>query len=280
MRRALPSLVTTLVAALFATLLLSAGPATASALGRDPGEGQVRMLSRTLVGLWAYDDEGLRHDADPLRVGALVTDVELGVAPRLTLRAQLPWLVVSTVDAGGLAQQSGAGDLTLGGQLRLTEEGPVALAARLDAKLPLSQGAPTVRGRAQDGGPALGDGQVDLTALALLGGRLPFAGFLDLEVGYRLRTGAITDAVVGGGRLGVRALGRRLLVALRFDTVVTLDPAPERHEALGAGTAALGPWVAVRVVDRLHLEVGAAWVGRGRNAPGGVELSWGLWLPF
>ncbi len=260
--------------------LLCGGPALATALGRDPGEGQVRLVSSTFVGTGAYDDEGLRAAADPLRVQTLLTDVELGVAPRLTLRAQLPWHLVSVVDAAGLAQRAGAGDVILGGQLRLTEVAPVALAARLDVKVPLSHGPPTVRGRAPDGGPALGDGQVDVTAVALLGGRLPFSGFLDLEVGYRLRTGDVTDAVVGGGKVGVRALGRRLLVALRLDTVVTLDRAPDRPEALGAGSAALGPWVAVRVVDRLHLEMGAAWVGRGRNAPGGVELSWGLWLPF
>lgn len=260
--------------------LLAASPATATALGRDPGQGQVRLVSSTFVGTGAYDDDGLRTDADPLRVQTMLTDVELGVAPRLTLSAQVPWHLVSVVDAGGLVQRAGAGDLTVGGQLRLTDEGPVALAARLDVKLPLYQGAPTVRGRAPDGGPALGDGQVDVTAVALLGGRLPFAGFLDLAVGYRLRTDDVTDAVVGGGKVGVRALGRRFLLALRFDTVVTIDRAPLGHEALGRGSAALGPWVAVRVVDRLHLELGAAWVGRGRNAPGGVELAWGLWLPF
>lgn len=260
--------------------VLTAAPAAATALGREPGSGHVRMLSTTLVGLWAYDDAGLRADADPLRAQSFSTEIELGVAPRLTLRAHLPWMIASTVDAAGLEQLSGVGDVLLGGQLRLTDEGPIAFSARLDVKLPFYEGAPTVRGRAASGGPALGDGQVDATALALLGGRLPFSGFLDLEVGYRLRTGDVTDAVVGGGRVGVRLLERRLLVALRFDTVVTLDPTDDRPEHLGRGGATLGPWVAVRVANALHLEMGASYVGRGRNAPGGAELSAGLWLPF
>lgn len=260
--------------------LLAAPSARATALGREPGGGQVRLLSTTLVGLWAYDDEGLRADADPLRVQSFSTEVELGVARRLTLRAHLPWVIASTADQAGLEQLSSIGDVTLGGQLRLTDEGPVALSARLDVKVPAYEGKPTVRGRAAEGGPALGDGQVDATALLLLGGRLPFAGFLDVEAGYRLRTGEVTDAVVGGGRVGVRVLERRLLVALRFDTVVSLDPPEDRAERLGQGGATLGPWVAVRVVNALHVEMGAYYVGRGRNAPGGVQLSAGLWLPF
>lgn len=265
---------------MLAPVLLAAAPAAATALGREPGAGQLRLIATTFVGLSAYDDDGMRVDADPLRAASLTTDLELGVAPRLTLRANLPWVIASTVDAGGLEQLSGAGDLTLGGQLRLTEDGPVALSARLDLKAPLYQGGPTVRGRSPLGGPALGDGQIDVTALMLLGGRLPFSGFIDIESGYRLRAGDVTDAVVGGVRVGVRALERRFLLALRFDTVVTLDPDPLRQERLGRGSASLGPWVAVRLVDTLHLEVGAAWVGRGRNAPGGAELSFGLWLPF
>lgn len=259
---------------------LGAAPARATALGREPGAGQLRLVSTTFVGLWAYDDEGNNVDADPLRAASVVTDLELGVAPRLTLRAHLPWTMAAVVNAGGLEQLAGPGDLTLGGQLRLTEEGPVALSARLDVKAPLYQGAPTVRGRSPVGGAALGDGQLDVTGLVLLGGRLPFSGFLDLEAGYRLRTGDVTDAVVGGGRVGIRLLERRFLVALRFDTVVTLDADPLRQERLGRGIAALGPWLAVRLVDALHLELGASWVGRGRNAPGGIELSSGLWLPF
>lgn len=269
-----------LLACLIVLATLAAGPAAATALGREPGSGQIRMLSTTFVGLSAYDDDGLRADADPLRAQTFSTEVELGVAPRLTLRAYFPWVIASTVDAAGLEQLSGLGDVVLGGQLRLTEEGDVGASARLDVKLPGYEGAPTVRGRAAHGGPALGDGQVDVTALLLLGGRLPFSGFLDLEAGYRLRTGDVTDAAVGGGRVGVRLLQRRLLVALRFDTVVTLDPPPPRVEHVGRSAATVGPWVAVRVANALHLEMGAYYVGRGRNAPGGVELSAGLWLPF
>lgn len=260
--------------------LLAAPSSRATALGREPGSGQVRLLSTTFVGLWAYDDEGLRAEADPLRQQSFATEVELGVARRLTLRAHLPWVIASTVDAAGLEQLSSVGDITLGGQLRFTDEGPVAVAARLDLKLPAYEGSPTIRGRSAAGGPAIGDGQVDATGLLLLGGRLPFSGFLDVEVGYRLRTGEITDAVVGGGRVGVRVLERRLLVALRFDTVVSLDPPEDRAERLGQGGATFGPWVAVRVVNALHVEMGAYYVGRGRNAPGGVQLGAGLWLPF
>ena len=282
MRVHLVSLVSdcTLAAITLAAITLTAAPVRATALGREVGAGQVRLLSTTLVGLWAYDDDGQRADADPLRAQSFSTDLELGVAPRLTLRAKLPWVISSTADASGVQQRSGIGDVTIGGQLRLTETGPVALSARLDVKAPFYSGPPTVRGRSPSGGPALGDGQVDVTALALLGGRLPFSGFVDLELGYRLRAGDVTDAVVGGGRLGVRALERRLLLALRLDTVVTFDPAAGSAERLGRGGATLGPWVALRVVDALHLEMGAYYVGRGRNAPGGAELTFGLWLPF
>jgi hypothetical protein len=265
-------------AASLLVFLLAAAPSAFAAppvSPRDEGDGAIHLRSSTFVAGWAYDDEGVPVDATGFAKETVAAEVEVGVAPRLTLGARLPFVWIPERDAPT------PGDVVLGGAISLLEpKSPVDLALSLDVKLPFYEAKPSVRGRNPvDGLPAIGDGQVDLDAAMVLVSSLPLGGAIQLWAGYRFRTGDVTDAIIGGGRAGLWLLDKRFFASLLLDSVVTLDPGDD-HEIVGAGSAAFGPRVSVRLVDKTFLEVTALYVGRGTNAPGGVDLGFGLSLAF
>ena len=241
------------------------------------GDGVVRLRSSTFLVGWAYDDSAVRVEDPPFTIETASLVVEAGVAPRLTLTASAPFVWIP-----GSPSTPTTGDAVLGGMIALLDAGPdpLSFALSLDLKLPLYEGKPTIRGRGIDGKPAVGDGQVDVTAGAVMVAPLPLGGAMDLYLGYRLRTGGISDAVVGGGRFGVWLLEKRFFVSVLLDTVITLVPDEFSEDVLGRGYAALGPRVSVRVVDKVFVDVGASYVGRGTNAPGGLELMFGVSAGF
>lgn len=257
-------------------VLACATSAAAAPHPRAVNDGVVRLRSSTFLAGWGYDDAGVRTEDPPFSAETVALLVEAGVAPRLTLAASLPlvWLEESS--------RPSTGDAVLAGLLAVLEPGadPLSLALALELKLPLYDGAPTTRGRNLDGSPALGDGQVDVTAGAIMVAPLPLGGALDLHLGYRLRTGGITDAVVGGGRFGVWLLAKRIFVSAVLDTVITLLPDEDSNDVIGRGYASIGPRASVRIVDRVFLDVGIAYVGRGTNAPGGTDLMFGASAGF
>lgn len=269
------------VSVFLASLGLAQAAGAAPHHPRDPGDGVVRLRSTTFLAGWTYDDEGRRTSDGGFVTETVSLHVEAGVAPRLTLTAEVPFV---WVPERGLPSP---GDAVLGGMVALlAPDAPVDLAVALDVKLPLYPGAPSIRGRASDGLPAIGDGQVDTTASVVLVGPLPLGGAIDLYAGYRLRTGGVTDAVVGGGRAGVWLFDKRLFVSALLDTVVTFDPASglakdaTPDEIMGRGYAAGGARVSVRLVERTFLEMTALYVGRGQNAAGGAELGVGVSAAF
>lgn len=257
--------------------LATFAPAAAAPHPRDVGDGFVRLRSSTFLVGWAYDDSGVRVDDPSFTAETVSLMFEAGVAPRLTLAAALPFVWIA-----GAPSTPSTGDAVIGGMFSVLDQGadPLSLALTLDLKVPLYDGGPRIRGRTVDGTPAVGDGQADLTGGAVMVAPLPLGGAMDLYLGYRLRTGGVSDAVVGGGRLGVWLLDKRFFLSVLLDTVMTLVPDERSDDALGAGSASLGPRVSVRVVDSVFLEVGAAYVGRGTNAPGGVELMFGVSAGF
>lgn len=248
---------------------------------REVGDGVVRLRSTTFLAGWTYDDEGRRTGDAGFVTEAVSLHVEAGVAPRLTLTGELPFV---WIPERGLPSP---GDAVLGGMVAiLAPDAPVDLAVALDVKLPLyaAEGGPSIRGRAKDGLPAIGDGQVDGTASLVLVGPLPLGGAIDLYAGYRLRAGGVTDAVVGGGRAGIWLFDNSVFVSALLDTVITFDPATVRADAvpeiMGEGYAAGGARLSVRLVERVFLEMTALYVGRGQNAAGGAELGVGVSAAF
>lgn len=278
---------------LFACLSAAAVAATLSQTAvaaphpRDVGDGVIRLRSTTFLGLWGYDDNAVRvEEREPFTAETVGLMVEAGLAPRLTLHGTLPFVFIPN----SATQTPSTGDATVGGLLAILDDDiggdPLSLALSLDLKLPLYDGSlgPTARGRAPDGRPAVGDGQIDVTAGGVLVSRLPMGGAMDLYLAYRMRTGGITDAVVGGGRIGMWFLDKWFFASAYVDTVITMVPdADALHpsdDVVGRGYATVGGRLSVRIVDGLFADLGVGYVGRGTNAPGGVDLMFGASAGF
>jgi hypothetical protein len=281
-----------------------AAPASAGAWVKPLGDGYLKLGSASFVSDVAYDDDGARVPADAfvLKAQTVYAYGEVGLGPRLMLVGYLPWVAsVNQIVADGgqnLAFHTvGFGDAALGLQFAVVEGGPFVAALRGDVKLPLYAGAPSIQGRSattvpgfpKSAGsfPALGDGQVDATVSGLVGGAFPFDGFFTWETGYRLRTGDVSDAVVGGGTTGVWLLDRRLLPMWNLSFIYTFDVARRDDgvplEALGKGYVSTGPAAMIllpELLDGLALETGAELVFRGRNAAGGFNLQAGISYAF
>lgn len=278
---------------LLALLTLSGLPAAAGPWMREAGAGSVTLSSTTFRGGNGYDDDGGRLELTPLSVETVALDAEVGLGPRLLLLGRVPFVVSAIDDAGSTA---GFGDAVVGLQFGVLTQEPFVVSVRGDVKLPLYAGEPTVAGRQPKqsgrfpGGlsddAALGDGQVDVTGSVVVGGRFPFDGFFAWDTGYRFRSDDVSDAVVGGGDLGVGFFDGRVLPSWNLRFVYSMDPRVVDDvavEAVGAGAVVTGPAVRVavpEVVDGLAANVGAGFVFRGRNAAGGFQLVAGVSYEF
>ncbi len=275
---------------------LTAAPAVTAADGRDlevpVPAARVGLHSTTFLSDRGYDDDGVGATEFPLTVERIALDIEVDAAPRLRLFGTLPF-VLAHVDNGGVEDAGlsgfdtmGFGDAAVGMQLGILTEAPFFFGLRGDVKLPLYDAEPTLRGRGPDGlRPAIGDGQVDVTVSGVVDATFPFDGALHWDTGYRLRSDDVSDAVVGGGELGVALLDRALWPSWRLRYVYSLDPRVVDDvvvEATGAGYVSTGPAcrVALPFVAGLALDVGANFLFRGRNAAGGFELVFGVSYEF
>jgi hypothetical protein len=269
---------------------LSADVARAGAWTKPPGGGYVKLGSASFVSSFAYDDAGERAATDPylLQAQTLYFYGEVGVAPNLTLTGYVPYVLATNhqTDAKIRFTTIGLGDVSAGATLGLVQGGPLVLAAKLDVKVPLYEGAPSVRGlstrtvpgfpRSATLFPALGDGQIDLTPAIAFGGALPFLdGFFTTEAANRLRTGPVTDAFVVAGTGGVHALSRRLLILVDAAWILSL-PAGDDDEIVGKGYFAGGPGFMYYLVGGTALEAGFQFVARGVNAAGGYSALVGV----
>ena len=282
---------------LFLIVIFVAVPGTARAAAwiEAARHGELAVGSSTFSGAVAYDDDAVGGPAPgPLRVQTIAADLRLGLGHGFMGLVRLPFVIAIARDDDGQHTAVGAGDAVVGLQLGVFEDGPVAVAVRADAKLPLYVGAPSVIGRQPVDGtrvasalPAIGDGQLDVTATGMLGARLPFGGHLTFDLGYRWRLGDVSDAVVGVGSFAVPILDERLtptwdlLFINSLDAAVNDDGVPT--EAVGRGFVSTGPSVDVslrEITPGLRVRVGAEFVFRGRNAPGGINLLWGVACAF
>lgn len=284
-----------LLAALGVALVGSlAAPARAGAWTKPEGGGYVKLGSATFLSDHAYDNRGNVVDTAPflLRAETLYAYLEYGVVDGLTAVGYVPYVISTNQHGSGVSFHTlGMGDAMAGLQLALLAYGPVVLSSRVELKVPLYQGAPSVQGRrtrAVPGFPrtatyfpALGDGQVDLSGFVSLGASLPWLdGFFSAESGYRLRTGAVTDALVVNANGGAFLLGRRLLLLVNASAILTFPSGDEARVFVGKGYWSVGPAFMLYVSDSLAIEVGADLVTRGVNAAGGVQMQLGVSYAF
>jgi len=276
------------VAALFASAS-RAGP-----WNKAPGDGYAKLGSATFTSKVGCDDDGVCTPSDPFTLTAetLFAYVELGISERLTFTALVPFVFATNQSSFGVNFHTiGLADLTLGAQLGLLQGGPFVVASRFELKLPMYQGGPSIAGRQSrivDGYPrstryfpALGDGQVDLTAFLSFGLSIPeIDAFIAFEPGYRHRTSVITDAFVAQGTFGLFVLDRHILLLMNAQRVFTMPVVDERTDVLGKAYFAMGPAAMVYVTDGLAIEIGADVLLLGQNAAQGSQLSCGVSYAF
>ena len=280
-------------------VLATGAPAIAGGWTKRAGGGYFKLGSSTFVSDFAYDDEGVAETSDAfiLRAQTLYAYGEYGLAERLTVVGFLPFVAATNQHTSGVNFHTlGLGDALLGLQVGIVQPGdfpgfPLVFSARFDVKVPLYDGEPSVRGlrtnrvddypRSTRFFPAIGDGQVDLTGWLSASTPIPFIdGFANLDVGYRARTGPVTDAVLVTANVGWFALGRIVLLQLTSQNVFTFDVPEGERLVLGKGFWALGPSMSVYFLPGWALEVGADAVFLGRNAAGGVQVLAGVSYAF
>ena len=274
--------------------MLTSTNALAGALAPAPGDGAVQLTGEAFVATARYDDDGVAtsfgetaYRRQQVRLHGVI-----GLMDRLELRFSLP-LVAASVTAPGedTVQVVGVGDAVVDGGWRFLDDGTLVLRGGLSLKVPLYQAKPSLQGfgpvgsPARPGGvPALGDGQADMTLWGSFGARFPFDGFFEWGMGYRLRTSAVTDAIVGAGSFELATLDDRLRPRWDLDFVYSFDPPRddegEALETIGAGSVTTGPGVRVSMTANLSLDVSAKFVFRARNTVGGFLLATGFVYGF
>jgi len=283
-----------LVVALATHGFLVASSAHAGAWTKPAGGGYAKVGSSTFVSDHGFDERGERVEGDGFLLSAqtLYAYSELGLSDKLTLVGFVPYVIATNQHESGVNFHTlSTGDAMLGVQMAIFTVENVVTSARAEVKIPLYVGGPSIRGRQtarvpgypRSAGffPAVGDGQVDLTGFVSAGASLPWLnGFVTGDLGYRLRTGVITDAVLGNMTLGFSVLGGYVLLMVNSQSVLTLPATDEINEVVGKGYWAIGPAIMVRVWDGLSVEVGADLITRGVNAAGGVQLLAGVSYAF
>lgn len=282
-----------------AAVLWGAEPAAAGAWTKPAGGGYFKVGSSTFVSDFAYDDEGLAttSDAFVLRAQTAYAYLEYGLADRLTVVGFVPFVLATNQHVSGVNFHTlGLGDALVGAQFGIVQPGdfpgfPLVFSGRIDLKVPLYQGEPSVRGlstapvegfpRSTRFFPAIGDGQADLTGWLSASSPLPFIdAFANIDLGYRARTGPVTDAALVVVNAGWFVLGRVVLVQLTSQFLYTFDVPEGERLILGKGFWALGPSMSVYATDNLAIEVGADAVFLGRNAAGGIQVLAGVSYAF
>jgi len=295
-------------ALLVAALLLL--PASAYAGPWTLGAGEIGI--KESLGLWRTDrkfasslDQQLvfgdrapvqRGEAipfDPSTGGVLTTasahtGIRLGLLSWLEAQAHMQalWMDFDTSPVDTVDASIGPGDLSLGLQARLPTPGRVALAARLETKLPTGDFDPSAYS------VPLTEGQADVAATVSGGLSLWPYGYAVAEVGYRwrlenpenrLRPGDELRALVEAGAHLPWSLGSKLYLdallglpgaAQRFDVVT---PLPRRR------LLAVGGAIWWHATEALTLDVNLRWLAAGEDYPTGVQLLGGVaWVfdPF
>ena len=260
-----------------ALLLVLAAPAAASAgpWTKGPGEHYAK-----LSGLFFRSDtfvapDGSRQQGADYAALSAALYAELGLLEGLHLQAFVPYAWTRNRDdlSGDRFATIGSGDAILGAQWAPPIAQAVPWAVRLEAKAPLYD-VGAIGGPLAAEFPALGDGQLDVTGWASVGGSLyplPIWGFV--EAGWRRRTEvyygegsgrAFADGAVARGQLGMFFFDERAFVTATADAVYT-----PTDDAITMSFVTLSPGFGARLGRGLWLEGGAIpMVWSRNNAPG------------
>lgn len=212
--------------------------------------------------------------------------LEYGVSDRLTLVGKLPFKILAqdrvetneTIDIMTDVEtvNGGLGDLTVGARTPLkTRSFPIAVEANI--KLPLAYQKVT-----DNGGPALGSGEVDIDGSLLVGFSLyPFPGYVEAGAGYRVRGGSLNDQYLFAVETGAR--WRRWFAKVTLDGVYSVeDPEPLTTSSTGGvvnqDVLKILPGVSFSISDTSALSLDVFHVLDGKNSVTGTTYSFGLIL--
>ena len=275
-------------AAASAMTLLVGSAAHAGPWVKDPGNayvkaGYVRFSADTFVQPDGTVAEGLSYVGNTSHLYA-----EVGVAPRLQLVTNVPFVVAQNKDGEVAYINRQGGDMDVGAEVRiLGDQVPVSLQAL--AKIPLYDNADLLQyGLVGANFPAMGDGQVDLTATAAVGTGFSLGsvrGWTAAEAGYRHRTEwwlgdssqpdrAYVDGVTWHGQLGYSpSIEDRDLGWLSIDASgvhnLSEDEVTKQWVQLSASTG-------IRVAKGFAAELGASWLPWARASSQGRSISAGV----
>lgn len=273
--------------------LLGPSPiAQAGAWTKAPGSGYTKLGSSTFVADHAFNAAGERLDSAPFRLygQTLYSYTELGLFDGGMATLLLPYVITRNQHEAGVGfLQASLGDAQLGAQLRLLQWHEWVGAIRVETKIPLYAGGPSVQGRQSRRNPvyprnsqyfpAVGDGQIDVTSWLSLSASLPQVdGFVSAESGYRLRFDGVSDSVVGWAQGGIFLLGRRLLWMGSISAVLTLPPS--KNDVIGKGYWTCGTSAMFFVTPAWALEFGFDYLTWGVNTAGGPLLQLGVSYGF
>lgn len=266
--------------------------ALAGAWTKAPGHGYAKLGSSTFIADHAFDVAGARKDAAPFRLygQTLYLYNETGIFDGGMLTLLVPYVISRNQHEGGIGfLQSSPGDAQIGGQFRLFQWQDWVGALRLESKIPLYLGGPSLEGRQSSVNPAyprnslyfpaIGDGQVDLTTWLSLSASIPWLdGFLTAEGAYRLRMGGISDASLVFLQGGIFLLERRLLCMSNMSAVLTWPAA--KDEIVGKGYWTLGISAMLFMTPAWAIEFGVDYLTFGVNTAGGPLMQLGVSYAF
>jgi len=196
-----------------AAAILAAAPDVASAGAFTLEKGETKLFATAYVtsGDHYFDGRGRLRARDRLKKQELQLYVEHGLADGLTVFGAGA-LQRITVSGEERAQRSGLGRTELGARLRLAEPGAWIVSA---------QGGVVIAGaKRQEGLAAIGetDDQVDMRLLVARSfDAFARPAFLDVQAGYRTRSGDPANEIRVDATLGVRPAPRWLLLAQSFN---------------------------------------------------------------
>lgn len=246
-------------------------PGSASAWNRPAGDGLAIVEATLGHGTDYFDARGRVAPARPYRKDEVAGYVEYGATDWLMLIAR-PSFDRIAIGAPGQGLYTGLGGATAGAQLQALVFGPAVLAVQGTFGLP---------GSGSRRNPALIGNTAREGELRLLGGigleRGGSAGFLDIQQGFRMRSGGAAAQWHSDVTAGIHP-APKLLVMLRSETVIPMGPGTAWFPS--ARASRLGLAGVYDLTAAVSLEMGLFTTVWGRDALRERGLRTALWYRF
>jgi hypothetical protein len=272
--------------AVLAAMLVVPATATAGPWVKDPGQSYVKISGGVFESDQVFNLSGnIEEAAYSYSHTSVRTYLELGVLPQVALSVGLPFLA-STNELNERTRYNrwGPGDLDLAAQVSLLESSGCAVSIAPGVRLPLYEGTVSQGDSANSVAqgstgsarytPALGDGSVDLSAVAAAGCSLyPIPAWITAQAGPRIRLqgfGNSLDYALGGG---IFVWPERLAITARIGGVQRFSSDNERptkrYTTVGGG-------LLVNIYSGFALEANASYIPIGAFVARGWSASAGL----